>query len=160
MMMEIYTMENNNISYHIAQINIAQAKADKDSEIMSGFISRLDEIHTLADNAEGFVWRLETEDGDDGSISVFNDPLLLIKMSVWQDIDSLRAFVYKSIHIGLLQNRDAWFDKMGEMHQTIWWVPQGHIPTMQEGKDKLDQSREFGSTAEAFTFGKKFSSPT
>ncbi|MEB8433587.1 DUF3291 domain-containing protein [Cocleimonas sp. KMM 6892] len=153
-------MENKDISYHIAQINIAQAKADKDSEIMSGFISRLDEIHTLADNAPGFIWRLETEDGDDGSVSVFNDPLLLINMSVWRDIDSLRAFVYKSIHIELLQDRDAWFDKMGEMHQTLWWVPAGHIPTIQEGKDKLDQIREFGPTAKAFTFGKKFPSPT
>ncbi|GAA0397042.1 DUF3291 domain-containing protein [Cocleimonas flava] len=153
-------MKNKDISYHIAQINIAQAKADKDSEIMSGFISRLDEIHTLADNAPGFIWRLETEDGDDGSVSVFNDPLLLINMSVWRDIDSLRAFVYKSIHIELLQDRDAWFDKMGEIHQTLWWVPAGHIPTIQEGKDKLDQIREFGPTAEAFTFGKKFPSPT
>ena len=146
-------------AYQIAQINIAQAKADKDSEVMSGFIARLDEIHTLADNAPGFVWRLETEDGEDGSVSVFNDPLLLINMSVWQDIDSLRAFVYKSIHIELLQNRDAWFDKMGEMHQTLWWVPAGHIPSIQEGKDKLDLIRELGPTTDAFTFGKKFPSP-
>ena len=153
-------MKNNSLQYQIAQINIAHAKADKDSEIMSGFVERLDEIHTLADNAPGFIWRLETEDGDDGSVSVFNDPLLLINMSVWQDIDSLRAFVYKSIHIELLQDRDAWFDKMGEMHQTLWWVPTGHIPSIQEGKDKLDLIHEFGPTAEAFTFGKKFSLPT
>ena len=83
-------MTNTSQAYQIAQINIAQAKADKGSEVMSGFITRLDEIHTLADNAPGFVWRLETEDGDDGSVSVFNDPLLLINMSVWQDIDSSR----------------------------------------------------------------------
>ena len=152
--------ENNKPLYQLAQINIAIAKADKDSEIMSGFVGRLDEIHTLADNASGFIWRLETEDGDDGSVSVFNDSRLLINMSVWQDIDSLRAFVYKSIHIELLQDRDAWFDKMGEMHQTIWWVPTGHIPTIEEGKDKLDLIREFGPTAEAFTFGKKFPLPT
>ncbi len=152
-------MNNSDFQYQIAQINIAQAKADQDSEIMSGFVTRLDEIHTLADNAPGFIWRLETEDGHDGSVSVFNDPLLLINMSVWQDIDSLRAFVYKSIHIELLQDRDAWFDKMGEMHQTLWWIPAGHIPSIQEGKDKLDLIREFGPTAEAFTFGKKFDPP-
>ena len=96
-----------NKKHQLAQINIANAKADKESAVMQGFVKRLDEIHALADNAPGFVWRLETEDVDDGSLSVFNDPLLLINMSVWQDVEALRAFVYKTVHVELIRDREA-----------------------------------------------------
>ncbi len=148
-----------NPNFQLAQINIANAKADKTSSIMSGFVDRFDEIHELADNSPGFVWRLETEDGDDGSLSVFNDPLLLINITVWEDIDSLRNFVYKSIHKELIRNRGDWFDNMPEMHQALWWVPKGHIPSLQEAKQKLDLIRLDGPTANAFTFAKKFTAP-
>lgn len=130
-----------------------------ESETMRDFVERIDEIHALADIAPGFIWRLETEDGYNGAPSVFNDPLLLINISVWQDLESLRAFVYKSMHVDLVRDKENWFDKMGEMHQALWWVPVGHIPDIQEGKDKLDLIREHGPTEAAFTFGKHFSPP-
>jgi len=41
--------------YHIAQANIALAKAEMDSQVMHGFVSRLDEVNKIADNAEGFI---------------------------------------------------------------------------------------------------------
>jgi len=145
--------------FHIAQINIANAKSDKTSDIMRGFVERLDEIHQLADNAPGFVWRLETEDGDDGSLSVFNDSLLLINITIWEDIESLRNFVYKSIHKELIRDRKDWFDNMPEMHQALWWIPEGHIPTLQEAKQRLNLIRSDGPTANAFTFAKKFPTP-
>jgi len=63
--------------YHLAQINIALAKEEMDSETMKGFVSRLDEINMTADNAEGFIWRLQSEDGDSTAIRVFDKPLLL-----------------------------------------------------------------------------------
>jgi hypothetical protein len=81
--------------YHLAQINIANAKASMESPVMSGFVKRLDEINALADSSPGFVWRLQTEDGDSTSIQAFDDPSLLINMSVWDNIESLKLFVYK-----------------------------------------------------------------
>jgi len=147
------------IKYHLAQINIANAKADKTSDVMRGFVERLDEIHQLADDALGFIWRLETEDGDDASVSVFNDPLLLINITVWKDIDSLRHFVYKTTHKELIRDRGEWFDNMPKMHQALWWIPEGHIPTLQEAKDKLDLIRRDGPTNSAFSFAKKFEAP-
>ena len=145
--------------YQLAQINIAQAKAEMDTETMSNFMARLDEINSIADNADGFVWRLQSEEGDSTSIRVFDDPLLLVNISVWDDIESLKNYVYKSLHVELIRDRDAWFNKLETMHQTLWWVPKGHIPTTQEAKEKLDIIRESGPSQEAFTFGRNFNKP-
>ncbi len=145
--------------YHLAQINIALAKAEMDTEIMEGFVSRLDEINETADNAEGFVWRLQTEDGDSTAIRVFDKPLLLVNMSVWENIDVLKNFVYKSAHVELIRDRQAWFHKYIEAHQALWWIPSGHIPTIEEAKEKLETIQKHGSTLSAFHFGKPFPKP-
>ena len=145
--------------YHLAQINVAQAVADIDSDVMTGFVSRLDEINAIADASPGFIWRLQSEDGDATSIQVFDDDLMLVNISVWESIETLRDFVYKSIHIELLQGRDAWFNQMGSLHMALWWIPEGHIPTEQEGTGKLEDIRQHGSSTKAFTFGKPYPSP-
>ncbi len=150
----------NNTQYQLAQVNIAQAKDEMNTETMIGFVNRLDEINTLAEKSDGFVWRLQSDDGGDAtSIRVFDDPLLLVNMSVWDDVESLRNFVYKSLHIELVRDREAWFDKISAIHQALWWVPKGHTPTTQEAKEKLEALREKGATQKAFTFGKPFPKP-
>lgn len=147
------------MKYHLAQINIAQGKDAIESKTMKGFVDRLDEINTYADQADGFVWRLQSEEGDATSIQAFDDPNLLVNMSVWEDIESLKNFVYKTFHVELIQNRDAWFDKIVNVHQTLWWIPQGTIPTIIEAKEKLEYLQELGSTQKAFTFAKSFPHP-
>ena len=149
-----------NTQYQLAQVNIAQAKDEMDTETMSGFVDRLDEINAVAEASDGFVWRLQSDDGGDAtSIRVFDDSLLLVNMSVWDDVESLRNYVYKSLHVELVRDREAWFDKISAMHQALWWVPKGHIPSTQEAKNKLEILRENGPTQEAFTFGKAFQKP-
>jgi hypothetical protein len=138
----------------LAQINIAQAQDAMDSETMQGFVDRLDEINSIADNAPGFIWRLQSEEGDATAIRAFDNPLLLINMSVWEHIESLKTFVYKTFHVELIQDRDAWFGKMLQAHQALWWVPAGHIPTIEEGKQKLDSLQRHGPGKTAFTFAK------
>ncbi len=127
-----------------------------ESETMKSLVDRLDEINGYADQAEGFVWRLQSEEGDATSIQAFDDPNLLVNMSVWDDIESLKNFVYKTIHVELIQNRDAWFDKIINVHQTMWWIPEGTLPTIQEAKKKLEHLQEHGPSQEAFTFAKSF----
>ena len=143
-------------NFHLAQLNIAAAKADSESDIMRGFFDRIDEIHDLAENAPGFIWRYDDDEGVDIAERVFGDPLLLINLTLWQDIASLREFVYKSIHKELIQGRKDWFHKMPEMHQVMWWVPAGQIPKIQQAKDKLDLIRKQGPSAAAFSFAKPF----
>lgn len=142
--------------FHLAQLNIAVARAAMDSNMMQGFSSRLDEINVVADKASGFVWRLQTEDGDATGIHAFDDPLVLVNMSVWEDLESLKNFVYKSMHIELIRNRDAWFLKMVKMHQVLWWVPVGQIPTLKEAKSRLELLRENGPGPKAFTFANPY----
>ena len=142
--------------FHLAQINIAQAQDTMDSETMQGFVDRLDEINALADSAKGFVWRLQDDQGDATSIRAFDDPELLVNMSVWKDLESLKNYVYKSLHVELIRDRDAWFNKMLKAHQALWWIPAGHIPSIEEGKEKLDYLQKHVVSKTAFTFAKPF----
>ncbi|MGY0196744.1 DUF3291 domain-containing protein [Leptothrix sp. BB-4] len=147
-------------AFHLAQINIARAKAEMDSDVMRDFVARLDEINGLAEQAPGFVWRLKDEANDATAIRVFDDPLMLVNMSVWRDLESLKAFVYRSMHVELIRDRDAWFNKMTAAHQALWWIPAGHVPDTQEAKARLELLRTQGPTAEAFTFAKAFAAPS
>ena len=145
--------------YHLAQINIADSRGARDDKIMKGFVDRLDEINAIADSSAGFIWRLQTEEGDATTIQAFDDPLLLVNLSVWNDIDSLKNFVYKSLHVELIQDRDAWFKKMRESHQALWWVPEGHIPCVEEATEKLSYLQANGPSEIAFTFSRSFDPP-
>jgi Domain of unknown function (DUF3291) len=146
-------------TFHISQVNVAQAKADMGSEVMQGFVSRLDEINALADSANGFIWRLKEDSGSATAIRVFDDPLLLINMSVWANLESLKNYVYKSLHVELIKDRDAWFNKMGESHQALWWIPAGHFPSIEEAQKQLEYIRKHGPSAQAFKFAKPFPRP-
>ena len=141
---------------HLAQVNIGRARGAPDSAVMQEFMARLEEINGIADGSPGFVWRLQTEEGDATSIQAFDDELLLVNMSVWEDLDSLKNFVYKSLHVKLLQNRDAWFEKMQTPYQALWWVPEGHLPSVEEAKEKLAYLQANGPSEVAFTFAAPF----
>lgn len=147
------------LDYHLAQVNVAQAKDEMSAEVMQGFVLRLDEINALADQAPGFVWRLQSAQGDATSIRVFDDPLLLVNLSVWTNVETLQNFVYKSLHVELIRDRDAWFSKMKSAHQALWWIPHGHIPGVSEAREKLEQIRRIGPGPESFTFAKTFKCP-
>jgi heme-degrading monooxygenase HmoA len=145
--------------YHLAQINIARAVADLDSPLMQGFVSRLDEINALAEKAPGFVWRLQADAGDATSIRAFEDPRTYINMSVWETPEDLKNFVYRSAHVELIRDREAWFSRLSEQHQAAWWVPAGHRPSAAEGRNRLLLLREQGPSATAFTLARPFSQP-
>ena len=144
-------------TYHIAQVNIARMVAPIDSEEMSGFVARLDEINAVADAAEGFVWRLQTEEGDATDIRIFDDDMIIINMSVWESIEALHNYVYQSEHAQLIKRRKDWFHKLSVPHMVMWWVPAGHIPTPEEAIAKLDLLNEHGTTPFAFNFSNAFS---
>ena len=145
--------------WQLAQVNIARAKDDLDSPLLQGFVDRLDEINTLADCAPGFVWRLQTEDGDATSIQAFDDPRLIVNMSVWRDVESLKHFVYKTTHVELIRARTQWFESIESVHQAMWWVEAGHLPDLQEAKDRMEHLQLHGANQTAFTFAKPYPPP-
>jgi len=68
--------------FQLAEVNIARMLAPLSDPQMEGFVARLDEINAIADNSPGFVWRLQTEDGNATTLRPFEDDLILVNLSV------------------------------------------------------------------------------
>lgn len=143
--------------YHLAQVNIARMLAPLDNQQMEGFVSRLDEINALADEAPGFIWRLQTPEGNATALRVFEDDMLIVNLSVWEDVEALHEYTYKSAHVELIRDRKQWFSQFEKPHLVLWWVQAGHIPTPDEARAKLEELTSKGPTPAAFTFAKRFS---
>ena len=145
--------------FHLAQANIGRIRAPMDSPIMEGFRNQLDPINALADRSPGFVWRLQTEDGNATSIRPFPDERMAINMSVWESLETLQQYVYRSGHVAPLRDRKQWFERIEGPILVLWWVPAGHIPTVGEAQERLRYLEENGPTPHAFTFRTPFPAP-
>jgi Domain of unknown function (DUF3291) len=137
---------------HLAQCNIGRARGPMDDPVMAGFVARLADINALADRSPGFVWRLQEENGNATSIQAFEDNLILLNMSVWESPEHLRAFVYQSEHAQVLRQRKSWFERFASVYFVMWWIPVGHIPTVQEARERLAHLQEHGESPHAFSF--------
>jgi hypothetical protein len=152
------------VDHHIAQVNIGRLAALADSEQLAGFFAQLDPVNAAADAAPGFVWRLQTEEGNATSVVAFewdqsDSHGVLVNMSVWESIEQLAAFVYGDLHRAVLRGRRAWFQAVAEATTCLWWVPAGHRPSTDEAEDRLLLLRDHGSTPAAFTFRHSFGPP-
>jgi hypothetical protein len=146
--------------FHLAQVNIGRLRAPIDDPSMHGFTSQLDPINALADASPGFVWRLQTEAGNATSIRPYaDDDRMAINMSVWESLDALQQFVYRTAHIGPLRDRKQWFEPLDGPILALWWIPAGHIPAVAEAQERLRHLKEHGPSAYAFTFRTPFASP-
>lgn len=143
-------------TYHLAQVNIARMRASLDDPLMAGFVARLDEINALADGSPGFVWRLQTEAGNATYLRPYDDDRILFNFSIWESIESLRAYVYKTAHAELLRQRRDWFENFSGAYVALWWVPAGQIPGIDEAKKRLAHLEEHGPSQFAFTFKTPF----
>lgn len=145
--------------FQIAQVNIGRMRAPLDDPLLAGFAARLDDINALADTSPGFVWRLKTETGDATALRPYDDDRILFNMSVWQTPEQLRDFVYRSLHVDVMRQRRSWFEKFQGMYYALWWVPAGHVPSIDEAKERLEHLRVHGETGYSFSFGKLFPAP-
>lgn len=136
----------------LAQLNISPLKEPIDSLLLADFVAQLDKINALAEAAAGFVWRLQGEEGNATAYKVFDNEMIIINMSVWESVESLRNYVYKTAHADVMKQGKKWFDKLDRPQVVLWWIPAGHIPTPQEAKEKLNHVTKHGETQEAFTF--------
>jgi hypothetical protein len=144
--------------HELAQLNIARMKAPLESPEMADFVANLERINALAEGSPGFVWRLQTDEGDATAMRPMGEDML-VNMSVWRDLDALTRFVYRSAHAEILRRRKEWFERMPEAFMVLWWVPVGHRPEIAEAGMKLDLLRSKGPTADAFTFRHPFPAP-
>ncbi|MCX4971427.1 DUF3291 domain-containing protein [Streptomyces sp. NBC_00620] len=144
------------LGYELAQVNIGRLKAPLDSPQLKDFVEALDPVNAVADAADGFVWRLQSDSGDATDLAVFDDEWLIINMSTWRDTNALTAFMYQGQHRELLARRRDWFERVEEAMVAMWWVPAGHRPTVAEAEERILHLREHGPTAYAFTLRKSF----
>jgi len=141
---------------HLAQINIARIRFPLEDPKMAGFVTRLAEINGLADASPGFVWRLQTPEGDATYLRVFDDDRIIVNLTVWETLEHLKVFTYHTAHTELLRGRADWFEKLRDAFLALWWVPADHIPGMDEAKKRLAHLDEHGPTPFAFTFKTPF----
>lgn len=145
-----------NTEYHLAQLNVAEFLISRDAPEVTDFIHALDEINTLADEADGFVWRLQDEEvGDAMGFTPFGDNMI-VNMSVWRDRESLFEYTYKTAHATIMARRKEWFKMPSGNHFVLWWVPAEHIPTIDEAADRLSILQSEGPSPLAFTFKQHF----
>jgi heme-degrading monooxygenase HmoA len=147
--------------YHLAQINIARMRAPLNDPIMAGFVEQLDAVNALADSSSGFVWRLQTLEGDATSLHPYDDELILMNISVWASLADFSAFAYASSsqHHRVMQHRRQWFQRFDGPYTALWWVSDDHIPSVAEAKERLDYLRTHGESPYAFSFKKTFPMP-
>ncbi len=148
--------------YHLAQANVAYALADASDAMMASYIARLDEMNQLADGSPGFVWRYLT-DSRDPAQREFGDPRVLFNMSVWESIEALHAYTYRTAHAEVYAQRRTWFAEtkgvVGGHALAMWWIPVGERPTVADAKERLQRITEHGPSERAFTFKKRFPPP-
>jgi Domain of unknown function (DUF3291) len=138
--------------WELAQVNIALPVAPLESEQLADFVAALDPINAIADDSPGFIWRLQTDAGDATGINGFGDDRLIVNLSVWQSLEALGDFVFRSGHVEVMRRRREWFERLATAYTALWWVPRGHRPSIAEAEDRLETLRRNGSTARAFTF--------
>jgi Domain of unknown function (DUF3291) len=152
------------MAYHLAQVNIGRLQAPLDSEQLAGFVAALDPVNASADLAPGFVWRLQTEDGNATAVRAFewdahDSAGVIINMSVWVSVDQLAAWVFGPLHRAVLRQRGDWFQRVAEATMALWWVPVGHQPSTSEAEARVLHLRAHGPTPTAFTFRRVFGPP-
>jgi hypothetical protein len=138
--------------YQLAQINIARMRAALDDPMIGDFVANLKPINELAEASPGFVWRFQTEEGDATAVRPYDDDRIIINLSVWDNPDSLRAFVYQSAHSSVMKRRREWFERLTDVYVALWWVLRDHRPTIVEAVERLEYLKRHGPSAVAFTF--------
>lgn len=146
--------------FQLAQVNIARARAPLTDTVMADFMAALDRVNAYADRAPGFVWRYQDESGAAIQTHSFDDPLIIVNLSVWASVDALKTFVYRGEHLEPLRRRAEWFTRLSRPHMAMWWVPAGHLPSVSEARDRLDHLSAYGESAIAFTFHRVHERPT
>jgi hypothetical protein len=145
-----------NSDFELAQVNIGRARGEMTDPVMADFVARLPEINALAERSPGFVWRLQTEDGDATAVRPYDDPMVLINLSVWTDLAALRAYVFRSDHAAVMRRRREWFERFERVYVALWWVPAGHRPSVSEAVERLAHLERHGPTPFGFSFASPF----
>jgi hypothetical protein len=141
---------------HLAQINVGRLLYPIDDPRLAAFVDNLDRVNALAERSPGFIWRLKDDTGNATQIAAYDDLQMIVNMSVWESVDALETFAYKTVHRRFVQRRREWFAHLEGAYMALWWIAEGTVPSIAEGKARLAHLERFGPTAYAFGFAKRF----
>jgi hypothetical protein len=147
-------------TWHLAQYNVAWLLAPLDDPKLDDFRADLDRINGIGDRSPGFVWRHKAADGNSTSVRVRNDPRILINFTVWESVDALFEYTFRSNHAVVYRRRTEWFAHLEEPWAVLWWIPAGHEPTVEEGEERLRYLTKHGASEHAFSFKQRFEPPS
>jgi hypothetical protein len=139
----------------LAQLNVARLRNPLDHPDLAPFVDALDAVNAVADAAPGFVWRLQEESGNATGLRPWGEEMI-VNLSVWEDVESLKDYVYSGAHAAVLKQRRSFFEVMASAFVVLWWVPDGHRPTLEEAHERLELLEAEGPTAGAFTLRTTF----
>lgn len=138
---------------HLAELNIGRLVADTDDPRVAEFMENLDRINGMGKRMPGFVWMMEGS-GAPGTgnteAKIDGDPRFVSNLTVWETVESLETFVWGTVHRQFYERRKEWFEVLGEMHFVMWWVAQGHRPTLDEALARLETRKRVGDSDAAF----------
>ena len=134
----------------LAELNVGYAKYPLDDPRMAPFMDNLDRINALAERSPGFVWRMKSDSGNATDIAVPGDANMISNMSVWDDVEALGHYVFNTAHARFYDKRAEWFQAMISHHFVMWWIEDGHIPTLDEAMERLSMLQLTGSSDAAF----------
>jgi hypothetical protein len=140
-------------------LNVARGVSLIDDPRLADFVALLDEVNALAERSPGFVWRLQGPGGNATDVRVGDDPRVIVNLTVWESVDELFAFTYRSGHREVFARRFEWFERWDGPSVVLWWHPAGTTPTVEEAFRRLGLLAELGPTPDAFTFKQRFPAP-
>lgn len=145
--------------HHVAQLNVGTTVEPVTSARLDGFFELMEPVNALADAAPGFVWRLPPGDAEADAYLRARGDRLIINLSTWTSLGTLRDFVYAGAHAAAMRRRREWFEPVQEAFTVLWWVPAGHRPTVAEADGRLTRLRAEGPGPDAFTFQRPSPAP-
>lgn len=134
----------------LAEFNVGFLRFSVDDPRVRRFVMALDTVNAIAERMPGFVWRLKHGSGSATAIQLYDDAKAVPNLSVWTDMGALETFVWKTVHKMYHDRRELWFEVLENQNFVMWQVEDGHEPTLEEARARLEHLNEFGDSDHAF----------
>jgi len=137
-------------NHHLAQLNIGRIRYEIDDPRMPDFTNNLALVNDIAEGSAGFIWRYIDGSGNATNTRPYADPRIIVNMSIWESVEALERFVWRTIHSRFYGRRGDWFEHFAGPSLVLWWVPVGHRPSVEEAVARIEHLKQHGPSHHAF----------
>lgn len=134
----------------IAQMNWGRLKAPLSDPGMAEFDSSLANIYHLAEEHEGFIWRIPDEVAAQELRDLGHDERFSATVSVWHSVRALKDYTFQSLLGDFVERAREWFDIVEGPQLVIWDVEMNARPTFTEAFRHLETLKRLGPTPLAY----------